>query len=663
MNRRAPHRYQRRSLLAAIFGGVLVWGAVGAMALISIQNVELIALAALGIGFTGLLGLLALRLRRLADIDTLTGLVGHAGFHEALATALWKARRESSTVSLVSVDLDDFKHINDNHGHPYGDEVLRAVAKGLQASVRGGDTVGRVGGEEFAVLLPETDGKEAYEIAERARASVATVPVFGTRLSCSAGIAVYPVDADDMAGLVRLSDSALYSAKHSGKDRTRRFDRDRVPFAGDERQTDEINRILERGDAIVPVYQPVVSLTTGRVVGYEALARFPDHPGWSPAAWFAQAHACGLGPQLEAAALRAAIDCVDRPLGTHLSLNISPSALSSAPVKAALPQDLTDIVIELTEHEALSDDLSLDDALGDLRRRGARIAIDDAGAGYAGLKSVVWIRPDVVKLDRGLIHAIHTDSARVALVESFVRFARRVGAVVCAEGIETIEDLTLVANLDVQLGQGFALARPGPPWARVSDGAAEACRSALSHALAAGAGPELAAGDRGLEHISARLGAAHSREDLYGALGLIAAELNADKIALSRIFPEAGIIETLAESGAQPEHERFDLSEFPLTAEMAAEQKAVQVIVEDPASDPAEVKLLLDLSFKSVLMVPVVHRGKTIGMIEAFAAEKRAWSRTEINRARIISNQFASVIELFLAREESAGSQGLPSDS
>ena len=124
---------------------------------------------------------------------------------------------------------------------------------------------------------------------------------------------------------------------------------------------------------------------------------------------------------------------------------------------------LDGIVVEITEHEFVPDDGSLAAAVAALRERGAMIAIDDAGAGHAGLQQLMRVRPDIVKLDRALIRGIHNDVARMALVESFVRFARDVGATVCAEGIETLDELAVLADLDVEWGQGFALARPGAP--------------------------------------------------------------------------------------------------------------------------------------------------------------------------------------------------------
>jgi GAF domain-containing protein len=336
---------------------------------------------------------------------------------------------------------------------------------------------------------------------------------------------------------------------------------------------------------------------------------------------------------------------------------VSPSALSTPVVRSVLPDDLSDVVIELTEHEVYVGDTLLADALADLRERGARIAIDDAGAGYAGLKQVMWVRPDIVKLDLELTRAIHADSVRMALVESLVRFARRVGAEVCAEGIESFDDIEVLANLDVPSGQGYAIGRPAPPWSSVSPAATEACRSALAEALVSSPGGDstaISAGDRRLEHLSGQLANARSRVDLQSALGLIAGELHADKVALSGWYPEMEVVETLAETGITPENEFFSLDDYPWTAKALMEQEAVQVMVGDPNADVAEVELLLSLGFRSMLMVPVIHRGESIGIIEAITTEDRPWTRTEINRARIIANQLASVYQTFFRVREDA---------
>ena len=184
-----------------------------------------------------------------------------------------------------------------------------------------------------------------------------------------------------------------------------------------------------------------MEIATGRVAGYEALARLAAPYERPPHLWFAQAHRCGLGAVLEACALRAAVAVADRPPGTFLALNVSPAALISPEVEDALPRDLDGIVIELTEHEAFDEDGALELALTGLRVRGARIALDDAGAGYAGLQQLIRVRPDIVKVDRSLVAGIHEDASKLALLEALAFFATTTGAAVCAEGVEELTEL------------------------------------------------------------------------------------------------------------------------------------------------------------------------------------------------------------------------------
>ena len=228
-----------------------------------------------------------------------------------------------------------------------------------------------------------------------------------------------------------------------------------------------IERVLAQPALIRPVFQPIVDLRRGVVAGYEALARFGVEPLAPPDRWFAAARAHGVGDELEAAVLAVALEARHRlPRNRFLSVNADPNALATEPVERALAgvDDLGGVVVELTEHEQIGDQQLLGLALDRWRAKGARVAVDDAGAGYAGLTWLLELRPDLLKLDRALVADLDRDEAKRALVEVVGALAGRLDAWVIAEGIERLEELDVLVGLGVPLGQGWALGRPHADW-------------------------------------------------------------------------------------------------------------------------------------------------------------------------------------------------------
>jgi EAL domain-containing protein (putative c-di-GMP-specific phosphodiesterase class I) len=221
-----------------------------------------------------------------------------------------------------------------------------------------------------------------------------------------------------------------------------------------------IHSILER-DSVDVEFQPVFDLLDCSIVSLEALARFWTEPMRSPSVWFAEANEVGLGAELELAAIRSALQRIDDfPEGVALALNVSP-ATALDPRFCELLLGVADrIVIEITEHAQVDDYDALAAALAPLRQRGAQLAIDDVGAGFANLRHILRLAPDIVKLDLSLTQEISRDPARLALATSLVGFAGGVGARIVAEGISSDEDLTSLRALGVDYGQGFYLARP-----------------------------------------------------------------------------------------------------------------------------------------------------------------------------------------------------------
>ncbi len=228
------------------------------------------------------------------------------------------------------------------------------------------------------------------------------------------------------------------------------------------RAVDTVRRLRERG--VRPVFQPIVDLVTGRTVGYEALARFDGPPPLDPATAFANARHADLGVELELLSLQEIFTHVERvPPTQWLSVNCSPDALLDDRIRALLlAQPMERVVVELTEHVPVADYDALIGTVAELRECGVRLSVDDAGAGYASLRHILLLRPDLIKLDIYLTRDIDGDPVRLALATSLVSFARSLGAGLVAEGIETPSERQQLSELGVDLGQGFLLGRPGP---------------------------------------------------------------------------------------------------------------------------------------------------------------------------------------------------------
>lgn len=238
---------------------------------------------------------------------------------------------------------------------------------------------------------------------------------------------------------------------------------ERVEREAFELQRERIEQIIHDG-AIRMVYQPVLDLTDGGLVGVEALARFPGDPPQGPDRWFADAEQVGLGITLELCAVTAALDSLQHlPKTAFLAVNVSPATLLSAQLSDVLRDEpLTRLVIELTEHVPVEDYETVNAVAEVLRQRGARVAIDDTGAGYAGFRHLISLKPDIVKLDISLTRGIDHDPGRRALASALVQFTRDTGSQLIAEGVETTDELETLHRLRVGWAQGYHLGRPEP---------------------------------------------------------------------------------------------------------------------------------------------------------------------------------------------------------
>jgi EAL domain-containing protein (putative c-di-GMP-specific phosphodiesterase class I) len=323
--------------------------------------------------------------------------------------------------------------------------------------------------------------------------------------------------------------------------------------------------LLADPDDLTLVFQPIVDLAAARVAGYEALSRFPGTA--TPDVWFAAAADAGLGAELEALAIIKALDAAaELPPDTFLTVNVSPHLLGSERVQEALGRrrDLHRIVIELTEHTPVDDLAALQTQTQALRKRGALIALDDAGSGYSGLQQMATVRPQIVKLDRALVADADADPVRMALAEMLGEFAGRIDAWLLAEGLETAAELAAFARLGVPLAQGWLLGRPAPGFAPLAPEVvavvrAQVARARLTESVASLIRPvRQIAADEAVTGIPPAV--------VVGPLGDPQSVLLADPRTAEpytapvslRVHPSADIVETLQRALTRPTSHRFE---------------------------------------------------------------------------------------------------------
>ena len=418
--------------------------------------------------------------------DALTGLGNHRAFQEELERQWLGATRYNARLTLAIVDLDDFGKVNDAEGHAGGDRVLVGVAGVMAAALRRSDQVFRIGGDEFAVLMPGVDADGAYLAMRRVLATVLERGVDDRRRnepaaqpwSFTVGISAIPGTATDRATLYREADAALAFGKKHGRTCVTLFDPERDGSPGTERSAAGRAALVARvaaSGALVTLFQPIFDLRSGRPRGYEALSRPMPGSGFTDATdLFTAAEAFGRTVELDLACLTTSIAAFARQaLPGSLTLNISPRSLESDQFSVhGLVQllqrhgvDPARVVLELTERETVEDMDRLTRALESCRTAGMRVAADDVGAGNAGLRLLSQLRFDIVKIDLSLVQGGVIRATSHEVVRTLKDLADRWGALVIAEGVETVEQLEFVRSLDIRAGQGYLLGVPSerPP--------------------------------------------------------------------------------------------------------------------------------------------------------------------------------------------------------
>ncbi len=405
-----------------------------------------------------------------AMADGLTGLGNHRAFQESLSQLVADFEERGTPFSLLLMDLDDLKAVNDADGHAAGDDMLRSMARTMRELARHGDMLYRTGGDEFAMLLPNSDILDATAVAERVL-HFSKRPDGGRPCPFSGGISGVPFFTRQRETVYRQADAALYWAKRHGRGTIEVFeaDRDQTPEEYDEVSSNAVAEVI-MDRLLRPVFQPIVDLRSGRILGFEGLVR-PDPNGPLPDAsrLFAAAAAAGRTVELDLACIEVLVQSA-RAIGPDrlLTLNISPRTLEVKDFDAAwLLKGLvrngispSRVILEMTEREEVDDLVRLRRTFASLQQYGLRLAADDVGAGNAGLRLLSQVQFDIVKIDLSLVQDGVRQMGSRAVLQSLRDLALSQDSRIVAEGVETAEQLHVIRDLDIGAGQGYLLGRP-----------------------------------------------------------------------------------------------------------------------------------------------------------------------------------------------------------
>jgi diguanylate cyclase (GGDEF)-like protein/PAS domain S-box-containing protein len=419
------------------------------------------------------------RIRDLAYYDNLTGLANRTLLRDRVQHDLSMARRHDQPLSLLFIDLDHFKHVNDSLGHQVGDQLLVEVARRIRSLVREQDTVARLGGDEFVAVLPETGAEGAAHAATVLLKTLGQPYDLGTQeltVTPSIGIALYPNDGSDFETLYRCADTAMYRAKQEGRNRHAFFTQEMQALAMRRLQLENaLRRAIERGEMCLH-YQPQISLCNGSLIGVEALLRW-NHPtlgAISPAEFIPVAEHTGQIVTIGEWVLRQA--CVQlqqwRQAGLPsmvVAVNLSAAQFRQPDLVQRVAQALADsglpaewLELELTESTAMHDPQAAIATVDALRALGVHLSLDDFGTGYSSLNHLKRFQIGKLKIDQSFVRGLPDDAEDAGIVETIIQMARSLGLKTVAEGVETEAQRAFLQQRGCDQMQGYLLARPLP---------------------------------------------------------------------------------------------------------------------------------------------------------------------------------------------------------
>ncbi len=412
---------------------------------------------------------------RLALFDSLTGLANRQRMRLSLEKALISQRDAPYSTGLFLLDLDRFKAVNDTLGHQVGDALLKQVAQRLQRTVGDSGLVGRLGGDEFEVVLPrQGDRARLGELAEDIISALsAPYLISGARLSigCSVGIAIAPEHGEDAETLVRNADLALYAAKADGRGVHRFYRPELLAGAQNRKRLEDDLRQALAGNEFHLTYQPVVSTADERIVGYEALLRWehPSRGSISPSDFVPVAEECGLIEQIGAWVLRTAcMEAAQWPDHVRVAVNVSPLQFANPILPAIVTNAIAAsgiaphrLELEITEGVFLNESASSEHMFRALKNIGVRLALDDFGTGYSSLGYLKKAPFDKIKIDQSFVRgAIQPGSRNAAIIRAIVTLADTLGMETTVEGVEQQDEIGLFREMGCSHIQGYVYGRP-----------------------------------------------------------------------------------------------------------------------------------------------------------------------------------------------------------
>lgn len=416
-------------------------------------------------------------LDRVATIDPLTQVLNRRGLERILITEQSRAQREAFSVAAILVDCDDFKHFNDEFGHTVGDEVLKEVARRLCATLRAGDSIGRIGGDEFLVILPRIRTAEAQMLAERIRLAVCSTPIVLSPspliATVSLGVAGLGEACRCISGAVREATAALKAGKAGGKNRVAVHEDGGSVDIGAEK--DRVLDGLLKGIGLSVHWQPILRLSDNRIIAYEALSRGPSGPFEAPLELLRLAASNDALTAVDLRCLRACVESSCRAgLTGRVHVNILPSTLAEVPIDVILRllshgDCGIDFCLELSEQQFVGHSDVVEARVRALIEAGVKVAIDDVGTGRGTLDSVIIHEPQFAKIDRDLVSGSADNRGRRRVLERMIRLLRALGSEIIAEGVESESDRAMLQDLGVVFAQGnflgvpYDLARVGLP--------------------------------------------------------------------------------------------------------------------------------------------------------------------------------------------------------